>query len=77
MFVDEVAEMIVKILAEKLIENFSKYWIILSWSSFSSVLSYSQMYWWRRLLSLNWKNDLQNAFSSSFVLCLNDWLINN
>jgi hypothetical protein len=25
MFVDEVAEMIVKILAEKLIENFSKY----------------------------------------------------
>jgi hypothetical protein len=44
MFVDKVAEMITEMLAEKLIENFSKYWIISSWSSSSSVLSYSKMY---------------------------------
>jgi hypothetical protein len=46
MFFDEVAEMIVEMLAEMmLIECFSKYWIISSWSLFSSVFSYLQIYW--------------------------------
>ncbi len=52
-FVDEIAEMIAEMLAKMIIENSSKYWIISSWSSFSSMFSYSKMYWWRRLLFLN------------------------
>jgi hypothetical protein len=74
-FVDETAEMIAEMIAEMMfIENSLKYWIISSWSSFSSVLSYSQMYWWRRLLSLNWRKRFENRFfeSSRFF---SEWLI--
>jgi hypothetical protein len=69
-FVDKIAEMMVKML----IENFSKYWIISSWSSFSSVLSYSQIYWWRRLLSLNWEKRSKKRFFEFFRF-LSKWLI--
>jgi hypothetical protein len=69
-FVDEIAEMI----AEMFIENFSKYWIISSWSSFSSVLSNSQIYWFRRLLSLNCEKRSEKRFFE-FSRFLFEWLI--
>jgi hypothetical protein len=73
-FVDEIAEMIAEVLAEMIIENSLKYWIISSWSSFSSTFSYSQMYWWRRLLFLNWeKRSAQRFFE--FFRFLSKWLI--
>ncbi len=77
MFVDEIAEMIAKVLAKvMLIENSLKYWIISSWSSFSSfsVFLYSQIYWWRRLLFLNCEKRFAKRFfeSSRFF---SEWLI--
>jgi hypothetical protein len=75
-FVDKIAEMIAEVLAEELIENSSKYWIISSWSSISSssVLSYSQIYWWRRLLFLNWEKRSAKRFFE-FFRYLSEWLI--
>jgi hypothetical protein len=76
-FVDEIERVIAETIADAemmFIENSSKYWIISSWSSFSSVLSYSSMYWVIRLLFLNCEKRSEKRFFEFFRF-LSEWLI--